>query len=60
MAEKSEPHKMSTCRRCEGMPVLEYETMTAQVRIRCTGCGSHTEYCPTRWQAYEDWEDMQC
>ena len=58
--KKQPPHEMSICRRCEGEAVLEYETMTAQVRVRCTGCGSHTEYHPTRWQAYEDWEDMQC
>ena len=58
--KKQPPHEMSICRRCEGDPVLEYETMTAKVRVRCTGCGSHTEWHPTRWQAYEDWEDMQC
>jgi hypothetical protein len=57
---KTEPHKMSTCRRCEGDPVLEYDTVRSEVRVRCTGCDTHTYWHETRWQAYKDWEDMQC
>ena len=58
--KKQPPHKMSECRRCDGKPVLEYESIRGEVRVRCTGCDSHTSWHPTRWQAYEDWEDMQC
>lgn len=55
---KSEPYKMPDCRRCGGVPKLEYR-MDFRVWVRCPGCGSHTAWAPTRWQAYEDWEDMQ-
>lgn len=56
--KSKEPYKIPTCRRCEGEPKLEYR-VDFRVRVRCTGCGSHTAWAPTRWQAYDDWEDMQ-
>ena len=58
--KKQPPHEMSICRRCDGVPVLEYDILTSYVRVRCTGCGSHTDDHPTMLQAREDWEDMQC
>ena len=50
-------HNMSACRACGGAPKLEYN-LNAWVRVRCTGCDAHTAYAPTRWQVYEDWEEM--
>lgn len=55
---KHADYEIPTCRRCEGEPKLEYN-INFRVRIRCTGCDSRTAWAPTRWQAYEDWEDMQ-
>lgn len=56
--KSKEPYQIPACRRCEGEPKLEYR-VDFRVRVRCTSCGSHTAWAPTRWQAYDDWEDMQ-
>ena len=55
-----EPYRILICRRCDGVPMLERDDMNEFSRVVCPGCGSHTAWAPTRWQAYEDWEDMQC
>ena len=53
-----EPYQMPLCRRCGGVPKLEYR-MDFRVWVRCSVCDTHTAWAPTRWQAYEDWDDMQ-
>ena len=58
--ENGKKHEMSTCIRCEGKPVLQYSLILGRVRVSCSWCHSHTEWHDTRWEAYEDWEDMQC
>lgn len=55
---KKRTYRLPVCCRCEGLPELEYST-EARCRVLCPGCGTHTAWAPTRWQAYEDWEDMQ-
>lgn len=51
------PYQIPLCR-CGGVPRLEYR-MDFRVWVRCPRCDRHTAWAPTRWQAYDDWEDMQ-
>lgn len=61
--KKQPPHEMSACRRCEGVPKMEYrhdfERRITWHWVQCAKCGTRSGVRETIWQAYEDWEDMQ-
>lgn len=42
---------------CGGAAKIEL-SLECRSRVICMKCLKHTAFCPTRWQAEADWEDM--
>lgn len=59
-ARVEEPYVPSVCRRCGGVPKLEYNghyRSAIRSRMRCMVCDRCTDWRQTRFQAEMDWEE---